>query len=77
MARSLPSIDGLQVGLILLIVAWLVLFSSLVLSVYQQEKEWNAFVGYHKCEIVKNEASFWGTTLTYRCDDGVIYTRNK
>ena len=77
MARSLPSIDGLAVVLALLILVWLGLFSSLIVGVYQQGQEWESFAVAHKCEVIRNEATFWGTTLTYRCDDGVIYTRGK
>jgi hypothetical protein len=77
MARSLPSIDGLAVVLALLILVWLGLFSWLVVSVYQQEREWESFAVAHKCEVIRNDVTFWGTTLTFRCDDGVIYTRGK
>ena len=74
MVRSISGLGGI---LVLLILSWLGLFSWLIVSVYQQNQEWESFRTSHKCELVRSDVSFWGNRLTYRCDDGVVYTRDK
>jgi hypothetical protein len=65
--------------------------AALVYYSVQEEKEWDAFAATHECKVVAKDEGSWGYGVTsngkmgsvfmpgkttFRCNDGVDYTRS-